>query len=182
MSTPTPPESIPAVPQLDWAAAADQWFKVCRSGFDSWLALSNAALAGAERMRMVQLEADVETQTRNRDAALGVADCRDMSGLLALQSNLATAYMESAMRYWKTLSELAQQTNAEVARLFTARCDEWSRSVQGALPLGTPVSASEAMPPPFVIAFEAARASQEAMMKSIASLTAMAGESYKRAA
>ena len=41
---------------------------------------------------------------------------------------------------------------------------------------------SDAMPQPFVIAFEAARASQEAMMKSFASLTAMAGESYKRAA
>jgi hypothetical protein len=35
---------------------------------------------------------------------------------------------------------------------------------------------------PFVIAFAAARASQEAMMKSIASLTAMAGQGYKRAA
>jgi phasin family protein len=182
MSTPTPPESIPTVPQVDWAAATDQWFKACRSGFDTWLALSNAALAGAERMRMVQLEADVETQTRNRDAALGVADCRDMSGLFALQSNLATAYMESAMRYWRTLAELAQQTNAEVARLITARYDEWSRSVQGALPLPTPAGTSEVMPQAFVIAFEAARASQEAMMKSIASLTAMAGETYKRAA
>jgi hypothetical protein len=38
------------------------------------------------------------------------------------------------------------------------------------------------MQPPFVIAFEAARASQEAMMKSIASLGAMAVEAQKRAA
>jgi hypothetical protein len=180
MSTPTPPEATPAVPQIDWAAATDQWFKACRAGFDTWLALSNAALAGAEKMRMAQLEADVETQTRNRAAALGVADCRDMSGLLALQSNLASAYMEGAMRYWSTIAQLGQQTNAEVAKLVTARCEEWSRTVQGAMPAAG--GAPDAMPQPFVIAFEAARASQEAVMKSIASFTAMAGESYKRAA
>lgn len=180
MSTPTTPESTAGVPQVDWAAMTEQWFKACRTGFDTWLALSNAALAGVERMQMVQLEADVETQTRNRTAALGAADCRDMSGLLALQSNLATAYLESAMRYWTTLTQLGQQTNAELASLVTARCEEWGRSVQGAFP--TAAGGSDAMPQPFVIAFEAARASQEAMMKSIASLTAMAGESYKRAA
>jgi hypothetical protein len=158
----------------------EQWFKACRTGFDTWLSLSNAALAGVERMQMAQLEADVETQTRNRTAALGTADCRDMSGLLALQSNLATAYMESSMRYWSTLTQLAQQTNAEIAKLITARCEEWGHTMQGALPATE--GAPQAMPQPFVIAFEAARASQEAMMKSIASLTAMAGQGYKRAA
>lgn len=178
MSTPLTPET--KVPQVEWAAIAEQCFKACRGGFDTWLALSNAALAGAEKMQMAQLEADVETQTRNRTAALGMADCRDLSGLFALQSSLATAYMESALRYWTTLAQLAQQTNAEIAKLVTARCEEWGRSVQSALPEAS--GATEAMPQPFVIAFEAARASQEAMMKSIASLTAMAGQGYKRAA
>jgi hypothetical protein len=180
MSTTTTPETSTAAPQFNWAEVAEQWFKIYRSGFDTVLAVSNAALAGAERMQMAQLEADVESQTCNRTAALGVADCRDMSGLLALQSNLASAYLESSMRYWTTLAQLAQQTNAEIARLLTARCEEWGSAMQGTLPAaaGTP----ESMRQPFVIAFEAARASQEAMMKSIASLTAMAGQSYKRAA
>lgn len=174
MSTPTPP-----VPQIDLSEAAQQWFKACRTGFDVWLSLCNATLAGAERMQMAQLEADVETQTRNRTAALAVGDCRDLNGLLALQANLAAAYMESAMRYTKTFTDLAQQTNAEVVRLLTARYDEWGRLMRGALPPG---AAPESMQQPFVIAFEAARASQEAMIKSFASLTSMAADAQKRAA
>jgi hypothetical protein len=38
------------------------------------------------------------------------------------------------------------------------------------------------MQQPFAMAFEAARASQEAMMKSFSSLTAMASQAQKRAA
>jgi hypothetical protein len=158
---------------------AQQCFKAYRAGFDTLLAVTNAALAGTERMRMAQLEADVETQTQNRSAALAVANCRDLNGLFALQSRLATAYMDSAMRYWATLAQLAQQTNAEVAKLLGARYDEWNKAMQGAFPAG---AAPASMPQPFVTAFEAARASQEAMLKSIASLTAIPGQAEKQAA
>lgn len=175
----TTPETSVATPRFDWGAIAQQWFQVYRSGFDTWLALCNAALAGAERVQMAQLEADVETQTRNRSAALAVNDCRDLNGLVALQANLATAYAESAMRYARTFAELAQQTNAEVAKLLTGRLEEWNRLLRGALPAA---GAQGALQPPFVIAFEAARASQEAMMKSIAALGAMTAPAEKRAA
>jgi hypothetical protein len=174
MSTPTPPLS-----RGDWNDATQQWFTACRSGFDTWLALCNATLAGADRMRMAQLEAGVETQTRNRSAALAAGDCRDMGALLALQSNLATAYLESAMRCSKSLADLAQQTNAEIARVLAARCDEWGRLMGVALPAA---GAPEAMQQPFVIAFEAARASQEAMIRSFASLTSLTVDAQKRAA
>jgi phasin family protein len=175
----TTPESTVATPRIDWADVAQQWFQAYRSGFDTWLALCNAALAGAERVQMAQLEADVETQTRNRSAALAVGDCRDLNGLMALQANLATAYAESAMRYARTFAELAQQTNGEIAKLMTGRYEEWNRLMRGVLP---GVAAPAAMQPPFVIAFEAARASQEAMMKSIASFGAMSAAAQKRAA
>jgi hypothetical protein len=179
MTTNTPERKTAAAPGIEWADAAGQWFKAYRAGFDTLLALSNATLAGAERMQMAQLEADVETQTRNRAAALAVGDCRDVQGLLALQSNLATAYMESAMRYGTTFAQLAQQTNGELAQLLTARYEEWGRFMRGALPVG---AAPESMQPPFGMAFEVARASQDAMIKSIASLTSMASQGFKRAA
>jgi hypothetical protein len=179
MTTSTPERNTAAAPGIDWADVTGQWFKAYRAGFDTLLAVSNAALAGAERMQMTQLEADVETQTRNRATALAVGDCRDVQGLLALQSNLATAYMESAMRYGTTFAQLAQQTNAEIAKLLAARYEEWNGFMRGALPAGV---ATESLQQPFAMAFEAARASQEAMLKSIASLTSMAGQAQKRAA
>jgi hypothetical protein len=178
MGSTTTTDTQTAVP-TDWADATQQWFKAYRTGFDTLLAVANATLAGTERMRMAQLEADVEAQTQNRSAALAVADCRDLSGLFALQSKLVTAYMESAMRYWATLAQLGQQTNAEIARVLGVRCDEWNKAMQGALPAGaTPAP----MPQPLVTALEAARASQEAMLKSLASLTAMPGQGEKQAA
>ncbi|HET9044839.1 MAG TPA: hypothetical protein VFN70_16905, partial [Burkholderiales bacterium] len=85
----------------------------------------------------------------------------------------------SAMRYGTTFAQLAQQTNAEIAKLLTARYEEWHRFMRGALPAG---AAPESMQQPFAMAFEAARASQEAMMKSFSSLTAMASQAQKRAA
>jgi phasin family protein len=175
----TTPESKVPTPSFDWAEVAQQWFQAYRSGFDMWLALCNAALAGAERMQMAQLEADVETQTRNRSAALAVGNCRDPNALIALQANLASAYAESALRYARTLAELAQQTNAEIAKLMTERGNEWNRLVRGVFPAA---AAPAALQPPFAVAFEAARASQEAMMKSIASFGAMSAAARKRAA
>jgi len=170
---------LKTAPGVEWADVAGQWFKAYRAGFDTLLAVSNAMLAGAERMQMVQLEADVESQTRNRTAALAVGDCRDVQGLLALQSNLASAYLESAMRYGMTWAQLAQQTNAEIAKLLTGRYEEWGRFMRGALPAG---AVPESMQQPFATAFEAARASQEAMIRSIASFASTAGQAQKRAA
>lgn len=178
MRTKTTSDTPAAVP-TEWADAAQQWFKAYRAGFDTLLAVTNAALAGTERMRMAQLEADVEAQTQNRNALLAVADCRDMNGLVALQSRLATAYLEGALRYWTTLAELAQQTNAEVAKVLGARCDEWAKAMQGAFPAG---AGAPPMSQPLATAFEAARASQEAMMKSLASLAAMPAQGEKKAA
>lgn len=178
MRTKTTPDTQALVP-TEWADVAEQWFKAYRAGFDTLLAVANATLAGTERMRMAQLEADVETQTQNRSALLAVADCRDVNGLLALQSRLATAYMESAMRYWTTLAQLGQQTNAEIARVLGVRYDEWAKALQGAFPAG---SGAAPMPQPLATAFEAARASQEAMMKSLASLTAIPAQGERKAA
>ncbi|MFO1364741.1 MAG: phasin family protein [Burkholderiales bacterium] len=175
----TPPETTVKAPGFDWADAAQHWFQACRGGFDAWLALCNAALAGAERVRMAQLEADVETQARNRSAALAAGECRDFNGLLALQANLATAYAESAMRYARTCAELGQQTNAEMARILGGRLEEWNRLMRAAFPAA---AAPGALQPPFVVALEAARASQEAMMSSIAALGVPSGAAQKRAA
>ncbi len=51
----TPPETTVKAPGFDWADAAQHWFQACRGGFDAWLALCNAALAGAERVRVWRL-------------------------------------------------------------------------------------------------------------------------------
>lgn len=121
------PNPLPFAPVPQWTDAADQWFKAYRAGFDMLLSMTNAALAGVERTHLAQIGADVEAQTQNRQAALAMTKVSDLNGLLALQARLFQAYAESALRYWSTCAELAQQTGAEMARAMTARAADWER-------------------------------------------------------
>jgi hypothetical protein len=125
------PNPFPLAPIPTWTDAADQWFKAYRTGFEMLLSMTNAALAGVERTHLAQLGADVEAQTQNRQAALAMTKVSDLSGLLALQTRLVQAYAESALRYWSTCAELAQQTGAEMARAMTA-CAADRRRLAGA--------------------------------------------------
>jgi hypothetical protein len=155
----------------DWTALGEQWLRAYKGGLDTLLALSNATLMGVERMEMAQLAADVETQTRNRTAALAVADCRDVTGLLALQTNLVRGYLESSMRYWSAIAELVQQTNAEIAKVLAGHGREWARAWQRAA--GGDATAMRQVlgvdfAKPLLDAFDALRASQQAMFGSLA--------------
>jgi hypothetical protein len=111
------PDFTAMMPQ---AAAPSQAFALYKSGFDTWLALVNAALAGAERIRMTQLATDVETLGENHRAAVDGAAARDVPALLAVQAGLAHAYMEGWMRYWAAVAEAMQSTQAEVGRILSA--------------------------------------------------------------
>jgi hypothetical protein len=172
MDTPVTNAETAASARTDWAAVTEQWLRAYKAGLDTMLALANATLMGVERMEMAQLAADVEAQTQNRKAALAVADCRDVNGLLGLQTSLATAYLDSSMRYWSAVAELVQQTSAEVTRILSGRADQWLSAWQrGAGGDATPLreAAAVGFAKPLLDAFEAARASQEAMLRSLAS-------------
>jgi hypothetical protein len=159
-----------------WSDVAEQWFKAYRAGFDTLLAVGSAAVAGAERTHMAQIEADVETQTQNRETALAAAGARDLNALVALQSRLAQGYLENSVRYWSTCAQLARDTQAEIAGILFARLDEWNRLAQGAFRV------PGAVPPPLATALDAARASQEAMLKSVAALASAGGARRDKAA
>lgn len=104
-----------------YAAAAPQAFAFYKAGFDTWLALLNAALSGAERIRMTQLATDVETLGENHRAALEGSQARDLPGLLAVQAGLTRAYMDGWLRYWSAVGEAMQSTQAEVGRILSSR-------------------------------------------------------------
>ena len=111
-----PTTLAPQLPQF-----AQQAFAVYRTAFDTWLAITNAALAGAERVRMAQLATDVETMGQNHRAAAELAASKDLPGLLAVQSGLARAYLDGCARYWTAVADAMQSTQAEVTHLLAAR-------------------------------------------------------------
>lgn len=158
-------------PEQAWAAFPQQWLAAYKANLDTLLAITNAALAGAEKMRMAQLATDVETQTQNRKVATEVAASSDVPGLLAAQSQLSGAYSEGYMRYWSMMLEAAQQTHAEIARILAARAaemnDEMRKAFGGA-------GSMPALPKEMAQMIELARSQHEAVLKAVSSLATLA--------
>lgn len=128
----TPPTTPPFAPWFgpqftSWTAqyppvqVAPQAFAVCKTALDTWLAVTNAALSGAERIRMAQLATDVETMGQNHRAAIDLAASKDLPGVFAVQAGLARAYLDGCTRYWTAVAEAMQATQAEMTDILSAR-------------------------------------------------------------
>jgi hypothetical protein len=133
MSAKEPKAAGPADP---WAEFSRQWLSAYKANLDTLLAVASATLAGAERMRMAQLAADVETQAQNRQAAKDVAASQDVPGVLAAQSQLSGAYSEGYLRCWTAMAEAAQRTQFEIAQILTARAGEINSEMRNTFALG----------------------------------------------
>ncbi|MCL4801429.1 MAG: phasin family protein [Burkholderiales bacterium] len=166
----------PQLPDPAWGELTARWLAAYKANLDTLLALANAALAGAEKMRMAQLAADVETQTQNRQAAKEVTTSRDVPGVLAAQSHLSNAYAEGYVRYWAMMLEAARQTNADIARILAARAAEMGDELRhafgaaAAVP-GIPAQAAQLL--------ALARGQQEAMLKAVSALAPQAAPGAK---
>lgn len=131
--TVVPPLAFPDLAALlPQVGLPQQALALYKAGFDTWLALANAALSGAERIRMTQLATDVETLGENHRAAAEGAAARDVPGLMAVQAGLARAYLEGWMRYWAAVADAMQSTQAEVGRILSARVAGADAAASGA--------------------------------------------------
>jgi hypothetical protein len=80
-------------------------------------------------------------------------------------------YLESSLRYWSAVAELVQQTNAEITKVVAGRGQEWAgvwQRAAGGVPTAMPQAFGAGFAKPLFDAFEAARASQAAMLQSFA--------------
>lgn len=168
MTTKEPKAAGPADP---WAEFSRQWLSAYKANLDTLLAVASATLAGAERMRMAQLAADVETQAQNRQAAKDVAASRDVPGVLAAQSQLSGAYSEGYMRCWAAMAEAAQRTQLEIAQILSARAGEINEEMRKTLSGGA--KALPQLPDSLAGLMEAARGQQEAMLAAVSSLATL---------
>jgi hypothetical protein len=153
--------SIAALPN------AEQWMDTFKQQFQLTLDLADAALAGAERMRGAQLEATREFQAQNRRSAEAIAGVKDMPGLLAVQSALASAQWQGAMRYLPGLAEIMQQANVDCARILESRCTRLGENWKQAAAAGAPQQTGGDLSGVWKSAFDAARVSSETMMRAL---------------
>jgi Phasin protein len=177
MSAKEPKAAGPADP---WAEFSRQWLSAYKANLDTLLAVASATLAGAERMRMAQLAADVETQAQNRQAAKDVAASQDVPGVLAAQSQLSGAYSEGYLRCWTAMAEAAQRTQFEIAQILTARAGEINSEMRNTFAGGA--RGVPPLPDSLVQLMEAARGQQEAMLAAVSSLATLHADSAAKEA
>lgn len=128
--------------------AAVKYLDAYRSQFQNNLALAQAVLAGAERMRSIQLAAARDAQASQGSIAKKITKDSSMQDLLTLQTSLLSNYCVDAMSYWTKVGEVVQQTQSEIAAMMEAQGKEALK--QGFV---TPPSSSAADSPDSLSAF-----------------------------
>jgi phasin family protein len=104
-------------PQRIVEDAAARYFDAFKTQFETGLALVNALVAGAERMREAQLDAARETRVQHKQIAERVAKTASMQDMLALQSSLLNEYCFGTVRYWSQLAEIGRKTQEDIANI-----------------------------------------------------------------
>lgn len=165
-----------ANPQEMLAQMSKYWFEAYKTGLDMLLAISNAALASAQHLSMLQLATDVEAQHQNREALAAVAGAKDLPSMMKAQQQLSQTYLEGFMKYWSATAEMLQQCQADMTKVMAEHMGELGK---GFAPILSPgAKAGEAAP--FDAAIEAMRKSQEAMLKAMAGWGAAVGAAKER--
>lgn len=160
------------------AEVSKHWFNAYKTGLDMLLAISNAALAGAEHMRMMQLATDIETQNQNREALAKLGGASDVQGVMKAQQALSQAYLDGFMKYWSTTAQMVQQTQSEISKVLAAHMGDFGKGLENMVPnmmAGMQPGQMPQLPTSFNAAIDAMRKSQESMMKAMGGFAAAAG-------
>ena len=105
------------MPQKIVEDAAARYLDAFRTQFETGLALVNALIAGAERVREAQLAAVRATRVQHKQLAERVAKTASMQDLLALQGSLLNEYCIGSVRYWSQLAEIGRTTQEDIANI-----------------------------------------------------------------
>lgn len=148
-------------PQELWGSMSEQWLNAYKTSMDMLLAVANAGLASTEQLRMSQLAAEKETQEAQKDAASALSEAQDVQGVMKAQQALANAYLVGMQKHWKSMAQMAQETQAEVQKIWTEHFGTDLKSMMPALKPGA-IPQMDA----FTNLFETMRTQQETMMKA----------------
>ena len=166
-------------PQRIVEDAAARYFDAFRTQFETGLALVNALVAGAERMREAQLSAARETRVQHKQIAERVAKTASMQDMLALQSSLLNEYCFGTVRYWSQLAEIGRKTQEDIASIVQQQGKQvlaQAAAENSAISLPGP---SEPLVSAMQSAFNAARRANESFANALVSGAAHAGPAKK---
>lgn len=166
-------------PQKIVGNAATLYVDALRTQFETGLALVNAVVAGAERIREAQFAAARDTRVNHKQIAERVAKTTSMQDLLALQSSLLSEYCFASVRYWSLLAEIGRKTQEDIANVVQKQGKQvlaQAAAENSAISLSGP---AEPLVAAMQSAFNAARKANETFANALVGTAASAGASKK---
>ena len=113
-------------------------------GCQAMLNAMNVSLAGAERIRALQLKSIREAMSDTAEAARQISSSKTFDDLFQAQQNVSRGQIEKATGRWSELCEAASQGNAEVLKLVQDSTAQLSGTCGGMAGSG-PVAAEPVM-------------------------------------
>ena len=111
------------------AQAPEQFSAWQRAAIDTTIACAQAALAGAEQLLRLNLEAARSALEQHAQAARELLGSSDPQDLIRLRSRMAQQTMQQAAEYAQNVYELVSQTQAQLARHAQHQFERFSEDV-----------------------------------------------------
>ncbi len=115
----------------------EQFAAANKATVDSLLSVANTALASAERIAALNLNAARSALEDTASGVKSVLSAKDPKEALAVQSSLAQPAVEKAVAYSRSVYEITSQTQQELAKMVEAQFGEFQKSVAGMVELAT---------------------------------------------
>jgi phasin family protein len=115
----------------------EQFAAANKATVDSLLSVANTALASAERIAALNLNAARSALEDTASGVKSVLSAKDPQEALAVQSSLAKPAVEKAVAYSRSVYEITAQTQQELAKMVEAQFGDFQKSIAGMVELAT---------------------------------------------
>ena len=115
----------------------EQFAAANKATVDSLLSVANTALASAERIAALNLNAARSALEDTASGVKSVLSAKDPQEALAVQSSLAQPAVEKAVAYSRSVYEITAQTQQDLAKMVEAQFGDFQKSIAGMVELAT---------------------------------------------
>ncbi len=113
----------------------EQFTAANKATVDSLLAVANTALASAERIAALNLNAARSALEDTASGVQSVLSAKDPQAAFAAQKALAQPAVDKAVAYGKSVYEITSQTQQELAKMVESQFGDFQKSVAGLVDL-----------------------------------------------
>ncbi|MDP3539796.1 MAG: phasin family protein [Azonexus sp.] len=115
----------------------EQFAAANKATVDSLLSVANTALASAERIAALNLNAARSALEDAASGAKSVLAAKDPQAAIAAQTSLAKPAVEKAVAYSRSVYEITAQTQQELAKMVEAQFGDFQKSMANMVAMAT---------------------------------------------